>query len=41
MEPEELYDLLHEEPFKPFRIVLSDGRRFHIRYPRINMVGVS
>ena len=38
---EELYHLLHEEPFKPFRLRLADGRIFDIVHPRINMVGVN
>ena len=41
MRPEHLYDLLHKRPFEPFRISLTDGRVFDIRYPKINMVGVS
>jgi hypothetical protein len=38
---EELYYRLHEEPFKPFRLHLADGRTFDVLYPRINMVGVN
>jgi hypothetical protein len=41
MRPEDLYTLLHTRPFEPFRINLTDGRVFDIRYPKINMVGVS
>ncbi len=41
MQPEELYHLLHQQPFEPFRIHLSDGRVFDIRYPEINMVGTT
>jgi hypothetical protein len=41
MRPEDLYRMLHERPFQPFRIYLTDGRVFDIRYPKINMVGVS
>ncbi len=41
MKPEDLYRMLHQRPFQPFRICLTDGRVFDIRYPKINMVGVS
>jgi hypothetical protein len=41
MQPEDLYHLLHKRPFEPFRIYLTDGRAFDIRYPKINIVGVS
>ncbi len=41
MTPEELYRMVHKLPFEPFRIHLTDGRVFDIRYPEINMVGVS
>jgi hypothetical protein len=41
MRPEDLYHLLHRRPFEPFRISLTDGRVFDIRYPKINIVGIS
>jgi hypothetical protein len=41
MKPEELYRILHKRPFEPFRIHLTDGRLFDIRYPEINLVGVN
>jgi hypothetical protein len=41
MKPEELYRMLHKRPFEPFRIYLTDGRVFDIRFPEINLVGVS
>ncbi len=41
MSPEELYHLLHRRPFEPFRVHLTDGRVFDVRYPDMNMVGVS
>ncbi len=41
MQAEEMYHLLHKRPFEPFRIHLSDGRVFDIRYPHMNMVGVT
>jgi hypothetical protein len=41
VKPEELYHMLHKRPFEPFRIHLTDGRVFDIRYPALNLVGVS
>jgi len=41
MRPEDLYRMLHQRPFQPFRLYLTDGRVFDIRYPKINLVGVS
>src|SRR5207237_10206317 len=38
---EDLYHLLHKQPFEPFRISLTDGRVFDIRFPKINIAGVS
>ena len=35
---EELYRLLHQRPFHPFRIHLDDGRSFDLRHPDSNMV---
>lgn len=39
MSPEELHDTLHEQPFEPFRIVLTDGASFDIRDPDLLWVG--
>jgi hypothetical protein len=36
-----MYHLLHKRPFEPFRLHLSDGRVFDVRYPEMNMVGVT
>jgi hypothetical protein len=41
MDPIELYDLLHKRPFQPFRIHVKDGRVYDIRFPEMNMVGVT
>jgi hypothetical protein len=41
MDPIELYDLLHKRPFQPFRIHVKDGRVYDVRFPEMNMVGVS
>ncbi len=39
MAPTELRDLLRQNPFEPFRIVLSDGAAFDIRHPDLLWVG--
>jgi hypothetical protein len=36
----ELYNLVHHEPFHPFRLHLKDGRTAEVRYPHLTMVGV-
>lgn len=41
MDPIELYDLLHKRPFEPFRIHVKDGRVYDVRFPEMNMVGVT
>jgi hypothetical protein len=38
MRPEDILNLLRQRPFQPFRLHLTDGRVFDIRYPEINMV---
>jgi hypothetical protein len=30
--------LLRQKPFKPFRVILSDGRHYDIRHPRMNLL---
>jgi len=37
---EELFRLVHHEPFQPFRIYLQDGRSFDVRYPHLASAGV-
>jgi hypothetical protein len=39
MVPEELKDTLKEQPFRPFRIVLTDGESYDIRHPDLLWVG--
>jgi hypothetical protein len=39
--PVEFYDRLHEEPFRPLRVHVKDGRVYDIRYPYLNIVGVN
>jgi hypothetical protein len=36
---ERLFDLLRRRPFRPFRLHLTDGRRFDIVYPELNIAG--
>jgi hypothetical protein len=38
--PQHLRDRLHEQPFRPFRIHISDGRTFDVRHPELLMVGI-
>ncbi len=39
MKQEELRELLKRRPFQPFRVHLTDGRSYEIRYPEINLLG--
>jgi hypothetical protein len=39
IQPEELYRLLHQTPFQPVRIHLTDGRVFDIRHEHLATVG--
>ena len=41
MDPVTLYHMLHTEPFEPFRLHLTDGRGFDIRYSDMNVVGTT
>ncbi len=41
MQPEKLYSLLHQRPFQPFRVYLTDGRILDVHHPEINMVGTT
>jgi hypothetical protein len=38
---DELLRLLRKRPFEPFRVHLTDGRVFDIRYPEMNLVGMT
>jgi len=40
MVPEELRDTLRQQPFEPFRIVLTDGAAYDIRHPDLLWVGL-
>ncbi len=39
MAPEELRGTLQQQPFEPFRIVLTDGVGFEVRHPDLLWVG--
>ncbi len=39
MTPEELRDELRQQPFEPFRLVMSDGEGYDIRHPDLLWVG--
>jgi hypothetical protein len=39
MSPEELRDTLRQQPFEPFRVVLTDGVGYDIRHPDLLWVG--
>jgi hypothetical protein len=37
--PEEIQARLHERPFRPFRIIGTEGLRYDIRHPDLVLVG--
>jgi hypothetical protein len=39
MAPEELRDALRQQPFEPFRLVMTDGDGYEIRHPDLLLVG--
>jgi hypothetical protein len=39
MTPEELRDELRQQPFQPFRLVMSDGEGYDIRHPDLLWIG--
>jgi hypothetical protein len=41
MQAEQLREHLYRQPFRPFRVRVSDGRSFDIRFPDLNLVGES
>ena len=41
MDRAELQRLLRQRPFQPFRVVLSDGRTYEVRNPRMNLLAES
>jgi hypothetical protein len=38
MQRETLREWLKRQPFQPFRVHLTDGRRFDVLYPRMNLL---
>ena len=40
MSPEELRDVLRQQPFQPFRLVMTDGTGYEIRHPDLLWVGL-
>jgi hypothetical protein len=38
---EDIHNLLHDAPFKPFRLFLSNGRKYDVRHPELVMIGRS
>jgi hypothetical protein len=39
MAPEELRDALRQQPFEPFRLVLTDGVGYDVRHPDLLWIG--
>jgi hypothetical protein len=39
MTQEELYTVVHKQPFEPFRVVLTTGTTYDVRHPDLIMVG--
>ena len=41
MRSEDVQELVRRQPFRPFRITLTDGRTYDVRHPEMAMVGRS
>lgn len=41
MRPEDVREFLRRQPFRPFRLTLTDGRTYDIMHPDLAMVGRS
>jgi hypothetical protein len=39
MRPEDLYQLLRQQPFQPFRLFLSNGKAYDVTHPELAVVG--
>ncbi len=39
MTPDDLDDVLHARPFRPFRIVCLDGMTYEVRHPDLVLIG--
>jgi hypothetical protein len=35
---DEMHRLLRQKPFKPFRVIVRDGRQYDIHHPRMNQL---
>ena len=40
MSPQEVRDALHQQPFEPFRLVMTDGKGYDIPHPDLMLVGL-
>ena len=41
MRPEDVREFLRRQPFRPFRLTLTDGRTYDVMHPELAMVGRS
>jgi hypothetical protein len=41
MRPQDFREHLRSQPFRPFRVTLTDGRTYEVLYPDLAMVGHS
>ena len=41
MRPEDIRQFLRQEPFRPFRLTLTDGRTYDVRHPELVVLGRS
>jgi hypothetical protein len=41
MRPEDVREFLRRQPFRPFRLTLTDGRTYDVLHPELAMVGRS
>jgi hypothetical protein len=39
MAPEDIRDTLKQQPFQPFRLVMTDGTGFDVRHPDLLLIG--
>jgi hypothetical protein len=38
MERDKLREWLKRQPFQPFRVHVADGRKYDVRFPRMNLL---
>lgn len=41
MDPDDFHDLLKQQPFRPFRVTLTDGRTYEAAHSECVLVGYS